>query len=118
MSNELNKPATEATPGQWVPKKQLDEAICERDALRAEIERLHQRIEHISKSHVIALQLAQPHEPVGRTEYVVGLERTVEKLLGALRTIADSANIVMVDADTLDNYYRGIARAVLGEETS
>lgn len=24
----------------------------------------------------------------------------------------------MVDADTLDNYYRGIARAVLGEETS
>lgn len=94
------------------------QVVEERDSLLAEIERLHQRIEDISKAHAVALQLSQPHEPVGRTEYVVGLEHTVEKLLGALRTIADGANIMMVNADTLDNYYRGIARAVLGEKTS
>lgn len=37
MSDDSNKPATDATPGQWVQKIALDQAQAEIERLRAEV---------------------------------------------------------------------------------
>lgn len=67
MSDDSNKPATDATPGQWVQKIALDQA-------QAEIERLRRQVEAMDTEHRAWHQMADKaiEAQVGRDAAIAG----------------------------------------------